>query len=100
MDNFTVGIAPVQAKDKFGVGFQEYKFKFSPTDFMTLTSDNCEAMSANTYTMILDLFANVGSEAKLPDTPSYGASSGGGCSAGFAALALLAMIPLTLRKKK
>lgn len=35
-----------------------------------------------------------------PDEPAHGGGSGGGCSAGFAALALLAAVPLILRKKK
>ena len=106
--DFTDGIALVEAQDKFGVGVQGYEFAFSPTDFKTSasasTSGSSAALSGNAdkFTSELTvLFANVGSEAKLPDTPSYRTSSGGGgCSAGFAALALLAMIPLAIRKKK
>ncbi len=97
--DFADGIAPVEAKDKFGVGSQGYEFTFRPTDFKTLTAESSAALTgdANKFEISTPLFANVSSQS---DTPSYGASSGGGCSAGFAALALLAMIPLTLRKKK
>ncbi len=106
--DFTDGIAPVEAQDKFGVGVQGYEFAFSPTDFKTSasasTSGSSAALSGNAdkfTSELTPLFANMGSEAKLPDTPSYRTSSGGGgCSAGFAALALLAMIPLAIRKKK
>ena len=97
--DFEYGIAPVKAEDKFGVGSQGYEFAFLPTDFKALKAESSAALTgdANKFEISTPLFANVSSQS---DTPSYGASSGGGCSAGFAALALLAMIPLAIRKKK
>ncbi len=51
--------------------------------------------SENTVVVYTGTATNTGG-----DTPSTGGGSGGGCNAGMAALALLALVPLALRRKK
>lgn len=51
--------------------------------------------SENTVVVYTGTATNAGG-----DTPSTGGGSGGGCNAGMAALALLALVPLALRRKK
>ena len=51
--------------------------------------------SENTVVVYTGTATNVGG-----DAPSTGGGSGGGCSAGVAALALLALVPFALRRKK
>lgn len=51
--------------------------------------------SENTVVVYTGTATNAGG-----DTPSTGGGSGGGCNTGMAALALLALVPLALRRKK
>lgn len=85
--------------------------KINPSDFMTgvlnIGVEVTEGEAGETYTvtaecegLTADFTVTPAEDAEEPDIPPYTGSSGGGCSTGFAALALLAAVPFVLRRKK
>lgn len=65
----------------------DYLYRAAITDYFNGVTDEFERLSLK-----------AGAPEPLPDGPACG--NGGGCSAGFAALALLAAVPLILTRKK
>ena len=95
--DFENGTAPAGAI-AYGVTARGYSFSFTPTDYKKLKAEQTETTMEQAISFDTRLFVNVQDEIKEP--ASQNRSGSGGCNAGFAALALLAVIPAVMRRKK
>ena len=67
----------------------DYIYRAAITDFFNGVTNEFERLSLK-----------ADAPEPLPDGPAQGGGSGGGCSSGFAALALLAAVPLIFARKR
>ena len=95
--DFENGTAPAGAI-AYGATAQGYSLSFNPTDYKKLKEGQAEVAMEQAISFDARLFVNVQDEIKEP--AAQNSSGSGGCNAGFAALALLAVIPAVMRRKK